>query len=309
MIVMSKAGLRSYLTFARRRARLLVDYAATGRSHEPYDWRSDDVPVRFACLSAVLTDEAAARTHDVDRVVEALDEDLALAPSQIEGSPMLMRFIADRRTRAALVSHVPDVLALTERETAGPYPRVDVHLLLPGSDVPETTVDADIALVFRTSAGGADSLSELTRAMTPMTRVPTAPVVLQARRNAQARSALLEEFGALTSAQVAELAGSGAKNASALASRWRREGRLVAVEHHGTLYFPAFQFDDDGKPKPAVAEVLEQLGTADLSAWQQALWFTTANGWLDGRRPVDVLDESSGAVVAAASEAVREPVG
>jgi hypothetical protein len=306
---MSKFALRSHLTSTHRRARFLVDYVATGRSHEPYTWRSDDVLLRFASLSAVLTDEAAARTDDVDRVVEALDEDLALATSQIEVSPTLMRFVADRRTRDVLVGHVLDVLALTARETAGPYPRIDVHLLLPGSDVPETTFDADIALVFRSSAGEADSLSDLTRAMTPMTRVPTAPVVLQARRNAQARSALLEEFGALTSAQVAELAGSGAKNASALASRWRREGRLVAVEHHRTVYFPAFQFDDDGKPKPAVGEVLEQLGTADLSAWQQALWFTTANGWLDGRRPVDVLDESSGAVVAAASEAVREPVG
>lgn len=306
---MSKFALRSHLTYTHRRARFLVDYAATGRSHEPYTWRSDDVLLRFASLSAVLTDEAAARTDDVDRVVEALDEDLALATSQIEVSPTLMRFVADRRTRDVLVSHVLDVLALTARETAGPYPRIDVHLLLPGSDVPETTFDADIALVFRSSTGEADSLSDLTRAMTPMTRVPTAPVVLQARRNAQARSALLEEFGALTSAQVAELAGSGAKNASALASRWRREGRLVAVEHHGTVYFPAFQFDDDGKPKPAVGEVLEQLGTADMSAWQRALWFTTANGWLDGRRPVDVLDESSGAVVAAASEAVREPVG
>jgi hypothetical protein len=306
---MRKVALRSHLTSARGRARFLVDYTATGRSYEPYNWRPDDVPLRFACLSAVLTDEAAARTDDVDRVVEALDEDLALAPSQIEGSSPLARFIADHRTRDALVRHVLDVLALTARETAGPSPRVDVHLLLPGSDVPGTAFDADIALVFRSSAGEADPLSELTRAMTPMTRVPTAPVVLQARRNAQARSALLEEFGALTSAQVADLAGSGARNASALASRWRREGRLVAVEHHGTVYFPAFQFDDDGKPKPAVAEVLEQLGTADLSAWQQALWFTTANGWLDGRRPVDVLDESSGAVVAAASEAVREPVG
>lgn len=306
---MSKFALRSHLTSTHRRARFLVDYVATGRSHEPYTWRSDDVLLRFASLSAVLTDEAAARTDDVDRVVEALDEDLALATSQIEVSPTLMRFVADRRTRDVLVSHVLDVLALTARETAGPYPRIDVHLLLPGSDVPETTFDADIALVFRSATGEGDSLSDLTRAMTPMTRVPTAPVVLQARRNAQARSALLEEFGALTSAQVAELAGSGAKNASALASRWRREGRLVAVEHHGTVYFPAFQFDDDGKPKPAVGDVLEQLGTADLSAWQQALWFTTANGWLDGRRPVDVLDESSGAVVAAASEAVREPVG
>jgi hypothetical protein len=83
---MRKVASRSCLTSARGRARFLVDCTATGRSYAPYDWRPDDVPLRFACLSAVLTDEAAAPTDDVDRVVEALDEDLALAPSQIEGS-------------------------------------------------------------------------------------------------------------------------------------------------------------------------------------------------------------------------------
>ena len=145
--------------------------------------------------------------------------------------------------------------------------------------------------------------------MTPPIPVPTAPVVLQARRNAEARTQLMNEFGALTSAQVAELAGSEAKNTSALAGRWRREGRLIAVDHQGTTYYPGFQLDPEGRPRPVVADVLNHLSRLHTTPWQQALWFMAANGWLDGRRPVDLLDDQPGAVVSAAEAAVREPVG
>jgi hypothetical protein len=164
-------------------------------------------------------------------------------------------------------------------------------------------------VVYRGSARAAEEVGELVEAMTPDTEIPTPPVVLQARRNAEARTSLLKEFGALTAAQVAELAGSEAKNTSALAGRWRREGRLIAVEHHGTMYYPGFQFDSSGKPKAVVADVLRYLGPPAVTPWQQALWFTSANGWLDGRRPVDLLDDQGDAVVAAAREALREPVG
>ena len=58
----------------------------------------------------------------------------------------------------------------------------------------------------------AEEVEDLTAAMTPDISIPTPPVVLQARRNAEARAALLEEFGALTASEVADLAGSEAKN-------------------------------------------------------------------------------------------------
>ena len=118
--------------------------------------------------------------------------------------------------------------------------------------------------------------------------VPSEAAVLQARRNAEAREELLREFGALTSSEVAELAGSRAKNRAALANRWRKEGRIFAVTHHGQTYYPGFQLDAEGRPLPIVAEVLRTFGER-TSPWQTALWFAGANGWLDGARPVDVL--------------------
>ena len=143
----------------------------------------------------------------------------------------------------------------------------------------------------------------LIESMLPPT-VPSAPAVLQARRNALAREALFQEFGAFTSAEVAGLAGSKASNKAALANRWKQEGRIFSVTHHGTTYYPGFQFDAEGRPLPVIAEVMRRLG-AKSGEWELALWFTAANGWLDGGRPVDLL-ESGPEEVAQAAEREAE---
>jgi hypothetical protein len=290
-----------------------------------------------AAVSTALAEEAAAASTEAAggvavadaeeferRLGAALDHDVAEWVAELERSestkadlqPLTIWLDNHARSTAVLLDHLVGALEPTTWRTVveelGPRPIVDVELFLPGSYLQATTAEpsTDIDLAMYLVAGrAAGHLDELAKAMTPHTAVPTPAIVLQARRNADARSRLLGEFGALTSAQVAELAGSEAKNSSALASRWRREGRLVAVDHHGTLYFPAFQFDPHGRPKPVIAEALEHLEGAEVTAWQQALWFTTANGWLEGRRPVDLLDEQPGAVTAAAREALREPVG
>ena len=73
------------------------------------------------------------------------------------------------------------------------------------------------------------------------------------------------------------------------------------MEWHGRIVFPAFQFGADGQPRPEIAAVLAQLRAAGLDDWQAALWFATPTGWLDDRRPVDVLDHEPDAVAAAAA--------
>jgi hypothetical protein len=142
-------------------------------------------------------------------------------------------------------------------------------------------------------------MEEMIDAMLPASSVPSAAAALQARRNAQAREALLGEFGALTSAEVAALVGSRAKNKAALANRWKVEGRIFSVAHKGQTYFPAFQFDAEGKPRPAIAAVASVLAPR-VGEWELALWFTVPNGWLGGRRPVDLLESEPEAVAEAA---------
>lgn len=136
----------------------------------------------------------------------------------------------------------------------------------------------------------------------PAIEPPPPPVVLrQARRNAQARIALLEEFGALNPKQVHELAGSKAQNQFALATRWRQEGRILGISYRNKTYFPGFQFDANGQPLPVIADVIALFGN-QADGWQTALWFTLVNGWLEGKRPVDLLLTDPDAVIAVARQ-------
>jgi hypothetical protein len=138
-------------------------------------------------------------------------------------------------------------------------------------------------------AGERRAFRRMIEAMLPAGPLPTSPAVLQARRNAEARLALIEEFGLLASADIARLAESRAKNTAALANRWKQEGWIFSVPYQGAELFPAFQFDEDGRPLPVIARVLETLGRQSRG-WELALWFLAANGWLEGdKRPVDLV--------------------
>jgi hypothetical protein len=63
--------------------------------------------------------------------------------------------------------------------------------------------------------------------------------------------------------------------------------------------FPAFQFTD-GKPDPAVAQVLDALPSG-MSQWQVAFWFVSSSPWLDGGVPLANLNR-----VASPLEAARK---
>lgn len=110
----------------------------------------------------------------------------------------------------------------------------------------------------------------------------------------------------LAAEQVHALCGSSARNRAALAARWRSERRIFGLPRQRRWRFPRFQFDEErGRPKAVIAATLAALGDA-VGPWQTAVWFTSENGWLDGRRPVDLLDRDPDAVVDAA-RAVSDP--
>jgi hypothetical protein len=130
----------------------------------------------------------------------------------------------------------------------------------------------------------------------------------QAQRNAEARQWLVDEFGLYDSDQVADLAGSTASNRSATASRWLAAGKIFAVNHRGARLCPGFQFGIDGHPRPVIATVLEVFDPYGFDGWETALWFTTASGWLDDQRPVDLLTREPEQVVDAAHHVLDEVV-
>lgn len=129
----------------------------------------------------------------------------------------------------------------------------------------------------------------------------------QARRNLAMRRRILEEFGALSAAELGEWATPGAANPHQYASRLRKAGRVFSVPVEGRSLFLGFQFDEDGRPLPAMAEALGALrrrfGDSD---WAIASWFTSPNPHLRRKaRPVDVLAKEPEAVTAAAQRGTR----
>jgi len=83
---------------------------------------------------------------------------------------------------------------------------------------------------------------------------------------------------------------------------WLKSRMIFAVRHKGGELVPAFQFDGDGRPRPIIREVLNLL-PSQLSPWQVAFWFASANSWLGGLAPCEALDSPKRVIEAARMEA------
>src|SRR3954466_14064475 len=105
-------------------------------------------------------------------------------------------------------------------------------------DATEAALLTDVLSVVRSRLSeDRQSREHVLRALLPAERLFTlSPAVLeQVNRNAAAHAALAEEFGLLSSTQVAERAKSKslASNPAALANRWRQAQKLFAVDVDG----------------------------------------------------------------------------
>ena len=115
--------------------------------------------------------------------------------------------------------------------------------------------------------------------------------------NARLRSDYLAETPLLAASGIRAASGLKPRNRSEPASRWKREGRLFAVRRSGIDLYPAFQLVD-GAPRPAVKAILAALPDG-MTGWQIAMWFASANGWLDGAAPQDRLSDPDAVIEAA----------
>ena len=93
-----------------------------------------------------------------------------------------------------------------------------------------------------------------------------------ARKNAEMRATYLKTTELYT-----------AEDIQGPSAKWKRAGRVFAIQDGEKDLFPAFQFAD-GKPLPIIKKILEALPDY-LSPWQTAFWFESGNGWLGGKNP------------------------
>ncbi len=84
-------------------------------------------------------------------------------------------------------------------------------------------------------------------------------------------------------------------------------GLLLAVEDHGKLLFPAFQFSSSSvgiAPFPEIAQVNAVLGPQGRG-WSRVLWWITPSPLLEDQRPADLLSTGDAAAVVEAAEQER----
>lgn len=123
----------------------------------------------------------------------------------------------------------------------------------------------------------------------PDVDVPPPAVLDQVRRNAQLRSSLLQEFGAVSADELAELVGSKAVRRRNVVDNWVRADRIVAVAWRGVTLVPGFQLLTDGSPDPVLQPALKLLREQGAQPWERALWWALPAPRLQGARPVDLL--------------------
>jgi len=121
----------------------------------------------------------------------------------------------------------------------------------------------------------------------------------------RAREAAREGSKWLTARQLSEIAGMSDTNPSAQPNKWKREGRIFAVNRGGTDYFPAYAIDrDTGRPLKTLRDVLV-LFRGHKDPWGIAIWFSSVNGFLGGKRPCEMLLKAPESVIAAARNGIQ----
>lgn len=151
-----------------------------------------------------------------------------------------------------------------------------------------------------------DSLEDLVLALLP--KRPPEPTQLRAlAMQAKARNAILKSGDWMTAKQIAEVAQFSRSNPSAQPSKWKREKRIFSLLYRGTDYYPAYGMDPaTARPLKAMGEVIKAFDTAK-DDWGLAYWFSSANSFLGGKRPQDLLANDPKAVLAAVEDEL-EPV-
>jgi hypothetical protein len=129
--------------------------------------------------------------------------------------------------------------------------------------------------------------------------------LIEARMAGEARKAVLESGDWLTASQIAVMADFSATNPSAQPNKWKKDGRIFAINHHGADYFPGYALDPSAEYRPAkgLAKVLDVF-RGHKNEWGLAYWFASVNSFLGGKRPQDLLLNKSERVIAAAQDEV-----
>lgn len=127
-------------------------------------------------------------------------------------------------------------------------------------------------------------------------------------RNAEKRKEFLDEFAVIDSAKVHEISGNTGSNPSQTAAVWRKANRILGLPVGQRTVYPAFQFDEGGRPYPLMKRVLDALPD-DMTPWQTAFWLVSPSSAFDGGLPLDAIRRGDERGVDAARNEASEIIG
>lgn len=150
-----------------------------------------------------------------------------------------------------------------------------------------TELSADVARDLEQTRRNVAALGTAIHAAN-LTASPNLARAVQAQQNIY--DSVDAEFGLLTSSQAGDRIGSRAVARRNAATAARNEGRLVAVRRGRYLLYPGFQFDAAGI-RPVVADLVQVAFTHGWDETSLITWLVSPTTYLDGSRPVDIMDE------------------
>ena len=150
------------------------------------------------------------------------------------------------------------------------------------------------------------ALETIVEALVPK-MVPAPHELKEAAMLARARTAVLKTHDWMTAPQIAEVAGFSTTNPSVQPGKWKRARAIFAIRHNGVDYYPTFGLDpgDGYRPLKSMAAVIQVLDVMK-DGWGMAYWFQSANSFLGGQRPQDLMASAPQRVLAAAEDEVQE---
>lgn len=150
------------------------------------------------------------------------------------------------------------------------------------------------------------SLEKLAELMVPKVQ-PSKLLLKKAAMLARAKKTVLESSEWLTSTELAELANLSTRNPSAQPNKWKKAGKIFAIHHAGSDYYPGYALDPKNgyRPFQPLAKILDVF-SSHKDSWGIAIWFTSQNSYLGAERPLDLLLTEPDQVLAAAIDEVQE---
>ncbi|GLR10749.1 integrase [Mixta theicola] len=124
-----------------------------------------------------------------------------------------------------------------------------------------------------------------------------------ALRREQLNARILADSEWLSAKELSEKAQFNNTNPSAGPNRWKSAGRIFALQLNGKDQYPGYALDEGYRPIPVVKQVISLFGEKK-TPWGLAIWFGTANSWLNGKKPKDVLKTMPKQVLQAAQAEV-----